>query len=89
MANPYPIRHLQLTSGERAVLLMDVGSGVSLFNPTVYTTRVLRAKTSADATVEAHLRAIMIFEIACRIRGIDLAKNIDAGRVLRVPPVPI
>ncbi|VVD59242.1 integrase [Pandoraea horticolens] len=82
MVERYTVRLTVLESGERLPLLVDVRSGVPLFDPTVFVLSELRARNRASATIEQALRAIKVFEIFCDLYEINLVARISKGRLL-------
>ena len=87
MPNPYAIRHLRCASGERIVLLTDATSGLPISEPALYTLRNLRTKHLAVNTMEAHLRAIMLFLLVSRTRKIDLINRLRESRILSLSEI--
>jgi len=73
-----------MSTGERLPLLVEVATGVPLFDPTVYALTVIRAANRASNTIERHLRAIMQFQIFLDCRGICMAERLRQGRLLDI-----
>jgi integrase len=87
MRNPLATKRFRLQSGERTVDLIDVETGLPLIEPTLYALKRLRSKHLALNTIEAHLRAIMLFELVLRIHNIDLNARLHAGALLSLSEI--
>lgn len=81
MSSDFTVRLLKLTSGERLPLLLN-GDGCPLFEPTLYALTELRARNQASNTISSHLRAIQIFYLFLKLRGIDLTSRLGTGKIL-------
>ncbi len=56
MLNPYVVKVVKFSSGERFPVLLDTRVGVPLFDPTVYVLTKLRGRNRAANTIELTLR---------------------------------
>jgi integrase len=82
-AQKYSIRTVCLPDGERLPFLMNVATGVPLFEPTVWSIRTARNKGLATKTIETRLRAAMVFTLFLADRDIDLsARMTKEGEIL-------
>ena len=84
MAAHYTVRTAVFASGERFPLLVDVGTGVPLFDPTVFTLSEFRARNRASSTIEQVLRALTVFLFFCDKHRIDLASRMLEGQLLEL-----
>ena len=82
MPNPYVVRTLRLSSGERMPVLVDTRVGMPLFNPTVYALTQLRGRNLAANTIVQALRHIMVFILFLEQRGIDLDARLQKGHIV-------
>ncbi|MCA8277333.1 site-specific integrase [Burkholderia sp. AU30280] len=82
MAERYTVRSTVFESGERCPLLIDVRTGVPLFDPTVFVLSEFRARNRASATIEQVLRALKVFLLFCDKHRIDLATRMLEGQLL-------
>lgn len=82
MAERYTVRTAVFASGERLPILVNVSTGVPLFDPTVFTLSQIRARNRASATIEVVLRALMVLQLFCDQHQIDLTERMRAGRLL-------
>jgi len=71
--------------GERFPLLTR--DGMPLWATTLYSLTELRAKNRATKTLEAHLRALMLFYVFLDQHGIDLDHRISEGETLHMHEV--
>jgi hypothetical protein len=84
MAVRYTVRTPVFESGERFPLLVEVDTGIPLFDPTVFTFTEFRARNRASATIEQVLRALKVFLLFCDKHQIDLATRMLEGRLLHL-----
>ncbi|OWY27786.1 tyrosine-type recombinase/integrase [Herbaspirillum robiniae] len=84
MVERYTVRTSVFESGERFPILVEVGTGMPLFDPTVFTLTEYRARNRASATIEQVLRAVKVFLLFCDRHGIDLDKRMLEGRLLEL-----
>ncbi|MFY4698335.1 tyrosine-type recombinase/integrase [Burkholderia glumae] len=84
MAERYTVRNTVFESGERFPLLVDVRTGVPLFDPTVFTLSEFRARNRASATIEQALRALKVLLLFCDKHRIDLASRTLEGQLLEL-----
>jgi integrase len=82
--NPYSVRLVVLTSGERFPLLCRRATGLPLFEPTVFAITQLRAQNLASATIKQALRALMVLYRVCDHLTIDLNARLGEGRLLEL-----
>lgn len=78
----FAVRTVFFESGERMPLLVDVGSGLPLFDPCVYACTVLRLKAGSGATIEQALRGVQLLLTFAGDRGINLADRFAEARFL-------
>jgi hypothetical protein len=71
------IRLVVFADGERCPMLMDVATGIPLFDPTVWTLTVYRRHSAS--TMEQALRGAMLIHIFCALRGIELVARVRSG----------
>ena len=84
MAERYAVRTSVFTSGERFPLLIDLRTGVPLFDSTVFALTEFRTRNLASATIEQMLRALKVFLLFCEKHEIDLAERMLDGQLLQL-----
>jgi len=84
MATLFCIRVVVCGSGERLPLLVELRTGLPLFDPTVFTLSQVRARNRSSASIEQALRAIRLFVTFCVSLGIDLDERFRAGKILEL-----
>ncbi|MFM0669472.1 tyrosine-type recombinase/integrase [Paraburkholderia sediminicola] len=84
MAERYTVKTTVFESGERFSLLVDVGTGIPLFDPTVFVLSEFRARNRANTTIEQVLRALKVFVLFCDRNQIDLTKRMLDGRLFEL-----
>jgi hypothetical protein len=77
--NPFAVRLVVFTSGERLPLLCRRSTGTPLFEPTVYAITELRAQNRASATIQQALRAVMVLYLVLERLKIDLDQRLGEG----------
>lgn len=82
--NPYAVKTLVLTSGERLPVLIALATGAPLFEPSVYVLSEIRATNRASNTIDQVLRSIMVLQLFLDSSGIDLERRIRQGAVFRL-----
>lgn len=82
--NPYAVKTLVLTSGERLPVLIALATGAPLFEPSVYVLSEIRATNRASNTIDQVLRSIMVLHLFLDSSGIDLERRIRQGAVFRL-----
>lgn len=87
MVCPYAVRTIITASGERMPVLLDRATGIPLFDPTVYVLTEIRSRNGSTATLDAHLRAILAFQLFVDARGVDLPERMREGRLLDVAEI--
>jgi len=87
MAALFCIRVVVCESGERLPLLIELSTGLPLFDPTVFTLSQVRARNRSSASAEQTLRAVRLFVAFCLSRGIDLDERFRQGRILELGEV--
>ncbi|MHA3886778.1 tyrosine-type recombinase/integrase [Stutzerimonas degradans] len=80
--NPYAVKTLVLSSGERLPVLIALASGVPLFEPSVYVLSEIRATNRASNTIDQVLRSIMVLQLYLDSNQIDIEERIQDGSVL-------
>jgi integrase len=80
--NPYCVRIVTFSSGERAPLLMVGSTGEPLFQPTLYATTHLRARGRATETIHQALRSIMVLQLTLDRLGVNLDGRMAEGILL-------
>lgn len=81
MSNPYAVRTLRLSSGERLPVLIDIRIGAPLFAPTVYSLIQLRGRNLAANTIEQALRHIVVLLLFLEQWHIDIEARFQEGRI--------
>jgi len=84
-ARSYRVATVVKADGERLPLL--IRDGMPLWTTTLYSLTELRAKNRATKTLEAHLRALMLFYVFLDQHGIDLDCRISVGETLHMHEV--
>lgn len=82
--NPYAVKTLVLSSGERLPVLIALATGAPLFEPSVYVLSEIRANNRASNTIDQVLRSIMVLQLFLDSSGIDLERRIRQGAVFRL-----
>lgn len=81
------IEMIKLQNGERFPLLIDKRDKMPAFNPTVYTTTMVRAEGRAESTTNANLRAIMFLYSWGIKHGIDVEARFKKGAFLTLTEI--
>ena len=84
MTEHYTVRSTVFESGERFPILVDVRTGVSLFEPTVLALTEFRARNRASATIGQVLRALKAFLLFCDKYQIDLTERMLLRQLLEL-----
>lgn len=79
--NPYAVRMIVLSSGERLPTLVALATGEPLCEPSVYVLSEIRATNKASNTIEHVLRSIMALQLFLDSNRIDVDKRFREGRV--------
>lgn len=82
--NPYAIKTLVLSSGERLPVLIALATGAPLFEPSVYVLSEIRATNRASNTIDQVLRSIMVLQLFLDSNQIDIEQRIREGSVFRL-----
>lgn len=82
--NPYAVKTLVLSSGERLPVLIALATGTPLHEPSVYVLSEIRATNRASNTIDQVLRSIMVLQLFLDSSGIDIEHRILQGGVLRL-----
>lgn len=82
--NPYAVKMIVLSSGERLPVLIALASGAPLFEPSVYVLSEIRATNRASNTIDQVLRSIMVLQLFLDSSRIDIEQRIRDGGVFRV-----
>ncbi|WP_247617759.1 hypothetical protein [Pseudomonas syringae] len=82
--NPYAVKTLVLTSGERLPVLIALATGAPLFERSVYVLSEIRATNRASNTIDQVLRSIMVLQLFLDSSGIDIEQRIRQSRVFRL-----
>jgi integrase len=80
--NPYCVRIVTFSSGERVPLLIAGSTGEPLFQPTLYSTTHLRARGRATETIHQALRSVMLLQLILDRLGVDIHVRMAEGRLL-------
>lgn len=80
--NPYAVKTLVLSSGERLPVLIALATGVPLFGPSIYVLSEIRASNRASNTIDQLLRSIMVLQLYLDSNQIDIEERIQDGSVL-------
>lgn len=79
MANPFAVKNLQFSSGERFPILLEVKTGTPLVLPTLFSIVQLRGINRSSKTIEQFLRDLIIFLIFLRMREVNIRNRIISG----------
>lgn len=79
--NPYAVKTVILSSGERLPVLVAIATGAPLFEPSVYVLSEIRATNKASNTIDQVLRSIMVLQLFLDSSGIDIEQRIRHGTV--------
>ncbi len=82
--NPYLVRLVVLTSGERLPMLCRRSTGLPLFEATLYSLTELRAQNRSSSTIQQALRAVMVLCLVLDRLNIDLDQRLGEGRLLEL-----
>lgn len=82
--NPYAVKTIVLSSGERLPVLIALATGDPLFEPSVYVLSEIRATNRASNTIDQVLRSIMVFQLFLDSNQIDIDQRIQEGSVFRL-----
>lgn len=82
--NPYAVKTLLLSSGERLPVLIALATGAPLFEPSVYVLSEIRATNRASNTIDQVLRSIMVLQLFLDSSSIDIEQRIRQGGVFRL-----
>jgi hypothetical protein len=85
--NPYAVRTIVLTGGERLPILIENATGVPLFEPTVYILSDLRATNRASNTIDQSLRSIMLLYLFLDSNSINLPFRISQGQIFSLDEI--
>lgn len=80
--NPYSVKTVVLSSGERFPVLVALATGEPLFEPTVYALNELRATNKASNTIDQVLRSILLLQLFLNASKIDIERRLQKGQVL-------
>lgn len=89
MAVGFRVENLKLQSGERLPLLVDSGTGIPLWGPTLFVLTDLRATNRAAATLQQATRAVMVAHQIFRYLGVDLDKRLESGQILELSEIDV
>lgn len=82
--NPYAVKTLVLSSGERLPVLIALATGVPLFEPSIYVLSEIRATNKASNTIDQVLRSIMVLQLFLDSSSIDIDQRVRQGGVFRL-----
>jgi len=82
--NPYAVKTLVLSSGERLPVLIALATGVPLFEPSIYVLSEICATNKASNTIDQVLRSIMVLQLFLDSSSIDIEQRIQQGGVFRL-----
>lgn len=82
--NPYAVKTIVLSSGERLPVLMALATGAPLFEPSVYVVSEIRATNRASNTIDQVLRSIMVLQLFLDSSQIDIEQRFREGSVFRL-----
>lgn len=80
--NPYAVKTVVTSTGERLPVLCSAATGLPLFHPTVWALTELRATNRSTSTIQQALRGVMVLLLALDNLGIELTARLDEGRLL-------
>ncbi|MDR0191354.1 site-specific integrase [Pseudomonas yamanorum] len=82
--NPYAVKTIVLSSGERLPVLVALATGAPLFEPSLYVLSEIRATNRASNTIDQALRSIMVLQLFLDSSQIDIEQRIREGSVFRL-----
>ncbi|MDP9536143.1 site-specific integrase [Pseudomonas protegens] len=82
--NPYAVKKIVLSSGERLPVLIALATGAPLFEPSVYVLSEIRATNRASNTIDQVLRSIMVLQLFLDSSQIDIEQRIRERSVFRL-----
>jgi len=80
--NPYVVRQVVFSSGERLPMLCARATGLPQFEATLYSLTELRAKGLASATIQQALRSVAVLEFVLERAGVNLGARLNEGKLL-------
>lgn len=89
MPNPYIVRVVKFSTGERLPVLIDTRIGMPLFDPTVYVINHIRGRNRAANTIELTLRHLMLLHLFLEQEGIDLEARFREGRIVDLSEIEL
>lgn len=84
MANPFAVKTLQFSSGERFPVLLEVKTGNPLVLPTLYSITHLRGVNRSSKTIELFLRDLIVFLIYIQVKKYDFNKRVLSTRLFEM-----
>lgn len=79
--NPYAVKTIVLSSGERLPVLVALATGEPLCEPSLYVLSEIRATNRASNTIDHVLRSIIVLQLFLDTHRIDIDKRFREGRV--------
>lgn len=80
--NPYAVKTVVLSSGERLPVLVALATGEPLCEPSLYVLSEIRATNRASNTIDHVLRSVMVLQLFLDSHRIDIDTRFREGRVL-------
>ncbi len=79
--NPYAVKTVLLSSGERLPTLVFAATGEPLYEPCIYVLSEIRATNKSSNTIDSVLRSIMVLQLFLNSNEIDIEQRFQEGRV--------
>jgi len=82
LPNPFRVKTLRLSNGERLPLILDTRTGKPLFGPLSYSLHHLRARGYAANTIKQFCQAASLLEYFLETSSIDIPGRLERGLIL-------
>ena len=79
--NPYVVKTIVMSSGERLPILTELATGEPLYEPSLYVLSEIRATNRASSTIDHVLRSIMVLHLYLDSARIDIERRFQEGWV--------
>lgn len=85
--NPYVVKTIVMSSGERLPMLIELATGEPLYEPSLYVLSEIRATNRASSTIDHVLRSIMVLQLYLDLARIDIERRFQEGWVLSLSEI--
>lgn len=84
MAQGYRVKTVKFQNGERFAFLIDSRVGAPMFEPTLFASKVLRAKARATNTIDQAMRSLLFFYQALDLLDVNLEERFNEMHFLEM-----